>query len=104
MKDISFGCGLHDHKNSGSHVGDLLPESRYRWKLLWKPYGLLMVFYSTYFEILENLLWSLMAISTGIPTFINIFSILILSNKFFELIQDYKNKYFNLVRQEVSHF
>ena len=73
-------------------------------KLVYPVPGMLMVFYSTYFEIPENLLWSLMAISTGIPTFINIFSILILSNKFFELIQDYKNKYFNHGKGDVEEF
>lgn len=31
-----------------------------------------------------------MAISTGIPAFINIFAVLILSNKFLALLRDYR--------------
>lgn len=75
-----------------------------KFKCVYPVPGMLIVFYSSYFQVEEDILWNLMAISTGIPTFINIFSILILSNKFFELIQDYKNKYFNGVKSSGEDF
>lgn len=64
-------------------------------KFIYPLPSMLVVFYSIYFDIHEEFLWNLMDITTGIPTFINIFAILILSNKFFELIRHYKNKYLN---------
>lgn len=41
----------------------------------------------------NNLLWNFSDILTAVPTFINIFSVLILSNKFVDLLNDYEKKY-----------
>ncbi|MEG2017408.1 MAG: alanine:cation symporter family protein, partial [Clostridium sp.] len=41
----------------------------------------------------EGTLWAFADILAGIPTFVNMFVVLLLSDKFFELLQDYKEKH-----------
>lgn len=55
--------------------------------------GFLMVIYIVLCGDPGQLLWNIQDIFAGLPTFINIFAILILSNKFFDLLKDYENKF-----------
>ena len=41
-------------------------------------------------------IWTLVDITSGIPTFINVFVVLILSGTYFRLLKDYKARYMNI--------
>lgn len=41
-------------------------------------------------------IWTLVDITSGIPTFINVIVILILSKQYFKLLKDYKGRYMNI--------
>ena len=41
-------------------------------------------------------IWTLVDITSGIPTFINVAVILILSKQYFKLLKDYKGRYMNI--------
>lgn len=62
-------------------------------KIFYAIPGFLMVVYIVYKGDPGQLLWNIQDIFAGLPTFINIFAILILSNKFFDLLKDYEQKY-----------
>jgi len=55
--------------------------------------GILSTLYFVRSGAPSSLMWALSEVVTGLPTFINIFSVLVLSNKFFDLLQDYERKY-----------
>ncbi|UJL46188.1 sodium:alanine symporter family protein [Virgibacillus sp. NKC19-16] len=55
--------------------------------------GMLMVVYAASFGIPGQTVWYFADITSAIPTFINVVVILILSKKFFELLNDYKARY-----------
>ncbi|MEH6942983.1 alanine/glycine:cation symporter family protein [Bacillus sp. JJ722] len=56
----------------------------------------LFVVYITVFHLSEKYVWSLTNITVAFPTFINIISILILSNQFRKLVLDYKARYLKI--------
>lgn len=41
-------------------------------------------------------IWTLVDITSGIPTFVNVAVILILSGQYFKLLKDYKARYMNI--------
>lgn len=55
--------------------------------------GMLMVVYAASFGIPGQTVWYFADITSAIPTFINVVVILILSKKFFELLNDYKARH-----------
>ncbi|WP_053956547.1 alanine/glycine:cation symporter family protein [Inediibacterium massiliense] len=63
------------------------------YKFLYPFPGLFMVLYVVNYGLPGKYIWYFADVTTAIPTFINIFSILILSNKFLELLKDYKARY-----------
>lgn len=65
-------------------------------KLMMRLYplpGFIIVILTTKFGGVGGSLWDFADIIAGIPTFVNMFAILLLSDKFFELLNDYKEKY-----------
>lgn len=62
-------------------------------KIFYPIPGFLMVIIAVYSGMPGGTVWLLADITTAIPTFINVATILILSGKFFELLKDYKEKY-----------
>lgn len=65
-------------------------------KLLCALPEFILVLYAVMFHFPDKLLWLLTGIMTAIPTFINIFVLLILSNQFKRLLQDYKARYMKI--------
>lgn len=61
--------------------------------------GFLMVVIAVYSGMPGGVVWLLADITTAIPTFVNVATILILSGKFFELLKDYKEKYVYKTKQ-----
>lgn len=64
-------------------------------KYIYPVPGVLMVFYVISDGYKEGVLWSYSDIMAALPTFINVFAVLVLSNKFFDLLYDYETKYIN---------
>ncbi|MGE5704680.1 MAG: alanine/glycine:cation symporter family protein [Clostridia bacterium] len=67
-------------------------------KLLKMVYPLpevLLVVYVVIYHISDRYVWIISEITTAVPTFVNIFVLLILSHRFKKLIQDYKARYMN---------
>lgn len=62
--------------------------------------GLGMALYVSKIGDPDKMLWVFSDILAGLPTFVNIFAVLILSNKFFDLLRDYKLKYIDGVQPE----
>jgi len=55
--------------------------------------GLVVMFFMTGVNKPSGLLWAVSDILAGLPTFVNVFAVLILSNKFFDLLKDYEMKF-----------
>ncbi len=64
-------------------------------KMFYPIPGFLMVLMAVYYKMPGSTVWLLADITTAIPTFINVATILVLSSKFFDLLKDYKEKYIN---------
>lgn len=60
--------------------------------------GTLMVIYAVSYGLPGQTVWYFADITSAIPTFINVIVILILSNKFFALLRDYKARYMGIGR------
>lgn len=75
-------------------------------KFIYPLPGVITTFYFLKFGDPSSLLWAISEIITGLPTFVNIFSILLLSNKFFDLLQHYEIKYIKkaFVEEEIPLF
>lgn len=56
--------------------------------------GLFLTIYTVKNGIPSSIVWLFADIVTGIPTFVNLIAILLLSKKFFELLKDYNNEHF----------
>lgn len=63
--------------------------------------GFIIVVITTNFGGTEGILWGFADILAGIPTFVNMFVVLLLSDKFFELLQDYKERHILCEEAEV---
>lgn len=63
------------------------------YKIFYPVPGFLMVVIAVNFGMPGGTIWLFADITTAIPTFINVATILILSGKFFELLKDYKEVY-----------
>ncbi|QXM05418.1 alanine/glycine:cation symporter family protein [Crassaminicella indica] len=84
------------HKRSKINVLPLIKVMKYIYPL---P-GFFMVLYVSKNGAPGKLLWAYSDILAGLPTFINIFAVLILSNKFFDLLEDYELRYIKKVEPE----
>jgi AGCS family alanine or glycine:cation symporter len=84
------------HKRSRVNVLPLIKIMKYIYPL---P-GFLMTLYVSINGVPGKLLWAYSDILAGLPTFINIFAVLILSNKFFDLLEDYELRYIKKVEPE----
>lgn len=62
-------------------------------KLIYPIPGFLLVLVAVLKEMPSARVWLLGDIASGVPTFINVIAILILSRRFFELLKDYKARY-----------
>lgn len=63
-------------------------------KYLYAIPPLLLTFYLIHVGDLS--IWTLVDITSGVPTFINVAVILILSGKYFKLLKDYKGRYMGI--------
>ncbi|WZL73053.1 amino acid carrier protein [Clostridiaceae bacterium 35-E11] len=84
------------HKRSKINVLPLIKVMQYIYPL---P-GFFMTLYVHINGVPGKLLWAYSDILAGLPTFINIFAVLILSNKFFDLLEDYELRYIKKVEPE----
>lgn len=66
------------------------------YRLLYQIPGVLMVIYAVSYGLPGKYVWYFADISSAIPTFVNIFAVLFLSGKFFELLKDYKARYLGI--------
>lgn len=66
------------------------------YRLLYQIPGVAMVFYAVSYGLPGKYVWYFADISSAVPTFVNIFAVLLLSNKFFELLRDYKARYLGI--------
>jgi len=66
------------------------------YRLLYQIPGVLMVVYAVSNGLPGKYVWYFADISSAIPTFINIFAVLLLSGKFFALLKDYKARYLGI--------
>ncbi|MCT4620070.1 MAG: sodium:alanine symporter family protein [Marinisporobacter sp.] len=66
------------------------------YRLLYQIPGVLMVLYAVSYGLPGKYVWYFADISSAVPTFVNIFAVLFLSNKFFELLKDYKARYLGI--------
>lgn len=56
----------------------------------------MFVVYVVTFHFPDKDVWLMTGIMTAVPTFINIFFLLVLSHQFKKLLQDYKARYLNI--------
>lgn len=66
------------------------------YRLLYQIPGVAMVLYAVSYGLPGKYVWYFADISSAIPTFVNIFAVLFLSSKFFELLKDYKARYLGI--------
>lgn len=66
------------------------------YRLFYQVPGVLMVVYAVSYGLPGKYVWYFADISSAVPTFVNIFAVLILSGKFIELLKDYKARYLGL--------
>ena len=58
--------------------------------------GWILVLLSTKYDVTSGSVWTVVDLSTGVPTFVNLIVLIILSKKFFELLKDYKARYMGI--------
>lgn len=66
------------------------------YRLLYQIPGVLMVLYAVTNGLPGKYVWYFADISSAVPTFVNIFAILFLSDRFFLLLKDYKARYLGI--------
>ncbi|WZL73052.1 sodium:alanine symporter family protein [Clostridiaceae bacterium 35-E11] len=72
------------------------------YRLLYQIPGVLMVLYAVSYGLPGKYVWYFADISSAVPTFVNIFAVLLLSNKFFELLKDYKARYLGIGKVDIN--
>jgi len=65
-------------------------------KLIYPLPGFLLVVYAQMFGLPTYKVWMFIDLSMGIPIFINLFAILLLTPKFLQLFRDYRARYMNI--------
>lgn len=74
-------------------------------KYIYPVPGIITVFHVVANGYTEGLLWSCSDVLTALPTFVNVFAVLVLSNKFFDLLNDYECRYLkNSESEEIPVF
>ena len=58
--------------------------------------GWLLVILSFKYDVASGSVWGVVDLGTGVPTFVNLIVLLILSKRFFELMKDYKARYMGI--------
>lgn len=66
------------------------------YRLLYQIPGVAMVVYAVSNGLPGKYVWYFADISSAVPTFVNIFAVLMLSGKFFELLKDYKARHLGI--------
>lgn len=81
------------HLASGSRLSNIILKS---YQLLYPLPGMILVVLAYTKGLPGDVVWLVGDISNALPTFINVFTILILSPKFFELLKDYKSRHLGM--------
>lgn len=72
------------------------------YRLVYQIPGVAMVLYAVSNGLPGKYVWYFADISSAVPTFVNIFAVLFLSNKFFALLKDYKARYLGIGKVDPS--
>jgi len=58
--------------------------------------GWILVLLSTKYDVASGSVWGVVDLGTGVPTFVNLIALILLSKRFFELMKDYKARYMGI--------